>query len=57
MKKNILLVLVVITSFYACKEEKNKLPDGLYAQIETNKGTITTQLFYDKTPITVANTV
>ena len=57
MKKNILLVLVVITSFYSCKEEKNKLPDGLYAQIETNKGTITTQLFYDKTPITVANFV
>ena len=58
MKKSVLFLLLVLTaSFYSCKEEKNKLPDGLYAQIETNKGTIITQLFYDKTPITVANFV
>jgi peptidylprolyl isomerase len=57
MKKSILLALVVIASFYSCKEEKNNLPDGLYAQIETNKGTIIVQLDYDKAPITVANFV
>jgi cyclophilin family peptidyl-prolyl cis-trans isomerase len=56
MKKSILLLSLVLTAFlFSCKEEKNNLPDGLYAQIETNKGTIITQLFYDKTPITVAN--
>jgi len=58
MKKSILFLLLVLTSFlYSCKEEKNNLPDGLYAKIETNKGTIITQLFYDKAPITVANFV
>ena len=56
MKKSILLLSLVLTaSLFSCKEEKNNLPDGLYAQIETNKGTIITQLFYDKAPITVAN--
>ena len=56
MKKSILFLLVVLSaSLYSCKEEKNNLPDGLYAEIETNKGTIITQLFYDKAPITVAN--
>ncbi|WP_310558128.1 peptidylprolyl isomerase [Flavobacterium sp.] len=58
MKKSILFLSLLLTAFlYSCKEEKNNLPDGLYAQIETNKGTIITKLFYDKTPITVANFV
>jgi cyclophilin family peptidyl-prolyl cis-trans isomerase len=58
MKKNIILLLsICIPLFYSCKEEKNNLPDGLYAQIETNKGTIIVQLEYEKTPITVANFV
>ncbi len=59
MKKSILLAFATLlfTSLYSCKEEKNNLPDGLYAQIETNKGTIIVQLDYEKTPITVANFV
>lgn len=57
MKKSILFALVIISSFYSCKEEKNNLPDGLYAQIETNKGIIIVQLEYEKAPITVANFV
>ena len=32
-------------------QEKNKI----YASIETNKGIIKTELFFEKTPITVAN--
>ncbi len=31
------------------------LPDGIYAKMETNKGTITLELFHKKTPLTVAN--
>jgi len=57
MKKNILLALVLIASFYSCKNKKNNLPDGLYAQIETNKGTIILQLDMEKAPVTVANFV
>ena len=57
MKKSILFALVIIASFYSCKEENNNLPDGLYAKIETNKGEIIVQLDYEKAPITVANFV
>jgi cyclophilin family peptidyl-prolyl cis-trans isomerase len=57
MKKQILLLLLLTASFYSCKEEKNNLPDGLFAQIETNKGTIIVQLDYEKAPVTVANFV
>jgi peptidylprolyl isomerase len=58
MKKNILFLLLLTTSLFSCKkEEKNNLPDGLYAQIETNKGTLIVQLDYEKAPITVANFV
>jgi len=57
MKKSILLLLLLTASLYSCKEEKNNLPDGLFAQIETNKGTISIQLDYEKAPVTVANFV
>ena len=55
MKKKILFAFLVIASFYSCKEEQNNLPDGLYAEIETNKGKIILQLDFEKAPITVAN--
>ena len=57
MKKSILLALLVIASFYSCKEEHSNLPDGLYAKIETNKGNIIVQLDFEKAPVTVANFV
>jgi cyclophilin family peptidyl-prolyl cis-trans isomerase len=54
MKNRIFLILLAITTFFSC-QKGNNLPDGLYAQIETNKGTITLALDYEKAPITVAN--
>ena len=57
MKKSILFVLLLLASLYSCKEEKNNLPDGLFAKIETNKGTFIIQLDYTIAPITVANFV
>ncbi|MFB9107532.1 peptidylprolyl isomerase [Flavobacterium gyeonganense] len=55
MKKSILLLLLAVTSFYSCKNENSNLPDGLYADIETNKGHIIVSLDYKKAPVTVAN--
>jgi cyclophilin family peptidyl-prolyl cis-trans isomerase len=49
----ILLVLVNIS----CQEKYPELEDGLYAEIETSKGTMLAKLFYDKVPVTVANFV
>ena len=57
MKKSMLLAFLVITSLFSCKDDKNNLPDGLYAKIETNKGEIIVQLDYEKAPVTVANYV
>ena len=58
MKKQVSLFLVLITfSLFSCKEEHKNLPDGLYAEIETTKGTIILFLDYTKAPVTVANFV
>ncbi|PVX44887.1 peptidylprolyl isomerase [Flavobacterium sp. 103] len=55
MKKNILFALLLITTLISCNKEHNNLPDGLYAEIETNKGSILLELDYKKAPVTVAN--
>jgi peptidylprolyl isomerase len=57
MKKIILFLLLAVSSFYSCKDEHSNLPDGLYADIETNKGHIIVELDYKKAPVTVANFV
>ncbi len=50
----ILLSIIVIS----CKPTKYAdLEDGLYANMETNKGTILLKLEFEKTPVTVANFV
>jgi cyclophilin family peptidyl-prolyl cis-trans isomerase len=55
--KRFFVCLIAVTAFYSCKDEHSSLPDGLYADIETNKGNITVTLDFEKAPITVANFV
>ncbi len=49
-----LLIFLVLT---ACKAKYPMLKDGLYADIQTNKGDILLKLHYQKVPMTVANFV
>jgi peptidylprolyl isomerase len=58
MKSKILfLSLFFSVLLVSCNNKYASLKDGLYAEIETNKGTILAELNYKKTPITVANFV
>ncbi|MBB1138521.1 peptidylprolyl isomerase [Myroides sp. WP-1] len=57
MKKMTSLILSLVALVSACTTQKSDLPDGLYADIKTNKGNIIVELAYEKAPITVANFV
>jgi peptidylprolyl isomerase len=57
MSKKLILLLAVFSTFLSCRDKHSNLPDGLYAEITTNKGTIIVELEYAKTPVTVANFV
>ena len=56
IRKVSILGLLLAFLFVGCKgDAHNNLPDGIYAEIETAKGTILVELEYKKAPITVAN--
>ena len=57
--KTILSIVVMAFIAVSCKaQDSNKdLQDGLYAKMQTSKGTILIKLEFEKTPLTVANFV
>ena len=55
--KKILLLLSTVVVFASCNKQYNDLGDGLFAEFDTNIGTMVVKLSYEKTPITVANFV
>ena len=50
-------LIFLIGSVMSCSEEAQDLPDGLYAKMDTNRGSITLALEFKKAPMTVANFV
>ena len=58
MKKNIYsIILLSILLISSCVSTHPDLNDGLYADIQTNKGDILINLTFKETPVTVANFV
>ena len=56
--KNIFFISVVFAIFISCTPEKYaELKEGLYAEVETNKGDIFLELYAEDVPKTVANFV
>tara|TARA_R110001632_G_scaffold66891_4_gene157355 strand:+ start:18457 stop:19554 length:1098 start_codon:yes stop_codon:yes gene_type:complete len=54
--KKLVYFLISLALFSACEKAAYKdLEDGLYAGIETEKGTIIVELYADEVPLTVAN--
>ncbi|MCL9769836.1 peptidylprolyl isomerase [Flavobacterium sp. HXWNR69] len=57
MKISSILLLSVFTFFTSCSKSYDNLKEGLYADIETSKGSIIVKLEFEKVPNTVANFV
>lgn len=57
MRITSVIIASLLLSLSACKTAYPDLEDGLYAKMDTNKGTILTQLTFEQTPVTVANFV
>lgn len=55
MKKTTILKMLALVAGMTLISFCGKKPDGIYAIVKTNRGDMSFKLFYDKTPITVAN--
>ena len=55
--KSIFLLLAVAISLFSCKEEYPELEDGMYAEFNTSMGPVIAELYFEETPMTVANFV
>ena len=56
MKNRVLQLLLVFTViFAACDDDFKNLEDGLYANLETDNGSIIMKLYPEQVPLTVAN--
>jgi peptidylprolyl isomerase len=53
----LLVIALVLASVIPAAGQTQKLADGLYAEIKTERGTILCQLEFQKTPMTVSNFV
>ncbi len=54
----IILLLTLVLVFSACEKDKYPdLKDGIYAELQTDKGDIVLELFFENAPNTVANFV
>jgi peptidyl-prolyl cis-trans isomerase A (cyclophilin A) len=55
--QNVIGCVIAACTLFSIAAAERKLPDGLYAEMETSKGTILLKLEFEKVPLTVANFV
>ena len=57
MNKNIIILISILTLNSCNMNNYSDLSDGLYADLETSKGNIILELYYEQAPTTVSNFV
>ena len=57
MKSIFVLITFLLAQLFIYAQSSKRLPDGIYANFLTSKGSIICVLEYEKTPMTVANFV